>query len=100
MCVVHGPADGVHGDGNRTRTPMHVRVVVAGLRAVVDSADLTGAINLAGTYEISAVELARRIVASPGAARSATSTSERRRPTESSPTARELLTSSAGRRRL
>jgi len=38
----------------------HVRVVAAGLRAVVDSADLTGAINLAGTDEISAVELAGR----------------------------------------
>lgn len=56
----------VHGDGNQTRTPMHVRDVVAGLRAVADSADLTGVINLAGTEEVSAVELARRIVALAG----------------------------------
>lgn len=56
----------VHGDGNQTRTPMHVRDVAAGLRAVADSADLIGVINLAGADEISAVELARSIVALAG----------------------------------
>jgi dTDP-glucose 4,6-dehydratase len=52
----------VHGDGRQTRTPMYIGDVAAGLRAIVDATDLTGAINLAGTDEVSAAELARRIV--------------------------------------
>lgn len=52
----------VHGDGAQTRTPMHVDDVADGLLAVVQHERCSRVINLAATEEISALELARRII--------------------------------------
>lgn len=52
----------VHGDGLQTRTPLHVEDLAAGLVALVERDDLSGAINFAAREEISALELARRII--------------------------------------
>jgi nucleoside-diphosphate-sugar epimerase len=56
----------VHGDGLQTRTPLHVDDLAAGIAAVVEHEAIEGAINLAAAEEISALELARRIVALVG----------------------------------
>jgi nucleoside-diphosphate-sugar epimerase len=59
----------VHGDGLQTRTPLHVDDVVAGLCAAVRADDVDGIVNLAGREEISALELAERVVALAGRGR-------------------------------
>lgn len=65
----HGGDLEVHGDGLQTRTPMHVRDVADGLRAVIDATAAEGVINLASAEEISAVDLAERIIALAGRGR-------------------------------
>lgn len=57
----------VHGDGLQTRSPMHVHDVAHGLLAVVRRADFRGTVNLAAPEEISALDLARRIIDLAGA---------------------------------
>lgn len=56
----------VHGDGLQTRSPMHVDDVADGLATVVRHAGFRGAVNLAAPEEISALDLARRIIALAG----------------------------------
>lgn len=51
----------VHGDGQQTRTPMHVSDVARGLVAVVIHPNFEGVVNLAAIEEISALELAETI---------------------------------------
>lgn len=52
----------VHGDGLQTRTPIHVDDLVRGLLRIVERWDVRGVINLGTSEEISALDLARRIV--------------------------------------
>ncbi|MCB9706162.1 MAG: sugar nucleotide-binding protein [Myxococcales bacterium] len=57
----------IHGDGLQTRTPMHVSDVARGLLALLQRPEIDGVINLAAPEEISALELARRIISLAGA---------------------------------
>jgi nucleoside-diphosphate-sugar epimerase len=63
---MHAASEGgellVHGDGAQTRTPMHVEDVADGLLAVVQHERVNRVINLAAPEEISALDLARRVV--------------------------------------
>lgn len=56
----------VHGDGLQTRSPMHVHDVARGLLEVVRHEEFRGTVNLAAPEEISALDLARRIIALAG----------------------------------
>lgn len=56
----------VHGDGLQTRTPLHVDDLADGIAAAVERESFSGVVNLAAAEEISALELARRIVALAG----------------------------------
>lgn len=64
--AVEGRALVVHGDGRQTRTPIHVLDLVDGLVRLVEHPDVEGPINLGNGDEVSALELARQIVALVG----------------------------------
>jgi len=52
----------IHGDGLQTRTPIYVHDLVRGLVALVGQRDVQGVLNLGTSEEISALELAQRII--------------------------------------
>src|SRR5690606_30666379 len=53
----------VHGDGSQTRSFCYVDDMVAGLQALMASADsVTGPINLGNPGEITVLELAQRVI--------------------------------------
>ena len=52
----------IHGDGRQTRTPLYVQDVANGLLAVVRDADFHDVVNLSTSDEISALDLAHRII--------------------------------------
>lgn len=57
----------VHGDGAQTRSPMYIDDLARGLIAVVTHARFRETVNLATPEEISALELARRVIGLAGA---------------------------------
>lgn len=81
-------ADGVlevHGDGAQTRSPIHVDDLVRGLVAVIERPEVGDTVNLGTPEEISALELAQRILTLVGRGRIA------HVPQRTPNTARELI---------
>lgn len=65
----HDGVISVHGDGRQTRSPIYVSDLAEGLARLVETPAISGAINLGAPEEISALDLARRVIALTGRGR-------------------------------